>query len=293
MVKVSIIIPAYNVGMYVVETVDSVLCQSRLPYEIIIVDDGSSDDTSLKLKQYEGNTLVRIFRTRNRGLGPARNFGLQHASGDYVYFLDADDLLSVNFLENIERIVVDNCFPDIVFFSGQSFVDEGVKANFFPDYGRKLVGFFHKEDFYVRKMYKFNSFFSSACLYIAKNSLYKDNKLKFRKIVYEDEEIIFPLICLANTAYVDDSIYFNRRIRAGSIMMRGKTKKNVSSSVFILKSLLFYHRLFKNNKYYDCFVYRKRIIRFVKRYIRESFVVRSDIDFKFVMKCLFSYVFLK
>ena len=86
---VSVIIPTFNCGRYVELAVESVLHQTRRPFEIIVVDDGSTDDTGFKLKKYEDR--VQVVTQVNQGSSKARNVGLELARGEYVAFLDADD----------------------------------------------------------------------------------------------------------------------------------------------------------------------------------------------------------
>lgn len=87
---VSIIIPCYNQAHYLQESIESALRQTHLPLDVIVVDDGSSDDTATVAAGYPG---VLCLRRRNRGLSAARNAGLDAARGDFVIFLDADDRL--------------------------------------------------------------------------------------------------------------------------------------------------------------------------------------------------------
>jgi glycosyltransferase involved in cell wall biosynthesis len=94
---VSVIIPTYNYGHFLVDCVNSVLEQTVKNIEIIVIDDGSSDNTSEIIKTF-GNMITYIFQ-QNKGLSAARNTGLKHASGDFVQFLDSDDLLGINAIE--------------------------------------------------------------------------------------------------------------------------------------------------------------------------------------------------
>jgi glycosyltransferase involved in cell wall biosynthesis len=88
--RVSVIIPAYNSGPFIVEAVESVLAQTRQPDEIIVVDDGSTDDTQARLATF-GDRILRIVKP-NGGVASARNHGLDRATGDFIAFLDADDV---------------------------------------------------------------------------------------------------------------------------------------------------------------------------------------------------------
>jgi len=88
---VSVIIPAYNRANIVRETVDSVLRQTYAQFEVIVVDDGSTDNTREVLATYR-DPRVRYFYKTNGGLSSARNFGLSAATGEYIAFLDSDDV---------------------------------------------------------------------------------------------------------------------------------------------------------------------------------------------------------
>src|SRR5215211_3597553 len=93
---VSVVIPCYNQAHFLGEAIESVLSQSYRNFEIVVVDDGSPDNTSEVASRYE---QVRLIRQENRGLAGARNRGLAEAKGEYVVFLDSDDRLLPNHLE--------------------------------------------------------------------------------------------------------------------------------------------------------------------------------------------------
>jgi glycosyltransferase involved in cell wall biosynthesis len=94
---ISVIIPTYNRAKYLRDAIDSALNQSRVPDEILVIDDGSTDETSAVLAQYDSPT--RVIRQHNRGRSAARNVGLDEASGDAIMFLDSDDVLLPTNLE--------------------------------------------------------------------------------------------------------------------------------------------------------------------------------------------------
>lgn len=111
--KVSVIIPTYNCAKYLLIAVNSVLNQTFHDFEIIIVDDGSTDNTKEILKNYikEYQNKIRYFYQENNGPGAARNKGIKEAKGEYVAFLDSDDklvenslLLRKNFLDSYPEI---------------------------------------------------------------------------------------------------------------------------------------------------------------------------------------------
>lgn len=102
MVKISVVIPVYNVEKYLNQCLDSVTKQSLSDIEIICVDDGSTDTSGDILEKYAlEDERIRIFSQTNRGAGASRNFAISQANGEYVYFMDADDYLEENALEEM------------------------------------------------------------------------------------------------------------------------------------------------------------------------------------------------
>ena len=88
--QISVIIPTYNRGWIIKEAVDSVLSQDCTDFELIIVDDGSTDNTSSLLQEYKGS--LKVLQQENRGVSAARNLGIKNSYGQYIAFLDSDDL---------------------------------------------------------------------------------------------------------------------------------------------------------------------------------------------------------
>lgn len=98
---ISVVIPAYNSAQHIIGSIDSVLGQSISEFEIIVVDDGSKDNSKEVVEPYLTDPRIRYIYQENRGLPGARNTGAQHAKGKYLAFLDADDFLAPNALERM------------------------------------------------------------------------------------------------------------------------------------------------------------------------------------------------
>lgn len=124
MLKVSVIIPAYNCANYISEAVESVLKQTDKDFEILVVDDGSTDNTKAILTKFNGK--IRYFYQNNKGVAAARNLGIRQANGDYIAFLDGDDAWLSDKLSLQLAIIERN--PDIamIFTDGESFDEKGV-----------------------------------------------------------------------------------------------------------------------------------------------------------------------
>ncbi|AFZ22699.1 glycosyl transferase [Cylindrospermum stagnale PCC 7417] len=136
MKKVSVIIPVYNAEKYVAATVQSVLSQTYQNLEILIIDDGS-DDYSIKICQQFADPRIQIIHQANRGVPGARNTGIRYAQGDYLAFLDADDIwLPTKLAQHVNHL---NNSPTVgISFSYSAFIDEGSKFTGFYQKPRKL-----------------------------------------------------------------------------------------------------------------------------------------------------------
>ncbi|MCC7201184.1 MAG: glycosyltransferase [Nitrospirae bacterium] len=125
MPKVSVIIPAYNRAGYIIQTLQSVFAQTFTDYEVIVIDDGSTDDTEDALKPYSGR--ITYIRKANGGQGSARNVGIRMAKGEYIAFLDSDDLWLPEKLKT-QVTFMDNHPEYGLTFSGCEFIDDAGKV---------------------------------------------------------------------------------------------------------------------------------------------------------------------
>lgn len=124
MPQVSVVIPAYNRGNLICETLDSVLTQTYRDFEVIVVDDGSTDDTPSVLAQYAER--VHVIRQENKGEGAARNAGILVAQGDYIAFIDSDDLWVPTKLER-QMALLTNSSPLVWVYSDAYVFDSQTK----------------------------------------------------------------------------------------------------------------------------------------------------------------------
>lgn len=151
---ISVIIPCYNYGHLISETIRSVAAQTYPDWEIIVVDDGSADNTEEVMKPITAaEQRISYYRIENGGPSAARNFGLQHARGEYIQFLDADDLIQRRKFEEQANVFKSDPAVDIVYTSFRYFDATGkvgseeTNAALLSSEGRQLKQSGGSEDF--------------------------------------------------------------------------------------------------------------------------------------------------
>ena len=237
--KVSVIVPVYNVESYVNDCLASLSDQKLKEIEIICVNDGSTDNSLEVVQNYaETDSRVHVISQENRGLSEARNSGVKIATGEYLYFIDGDDLLDENALSDLYAKAVKEDL-DIVFFDADSFLDENEDSDdavlqkklqgYLAYYHRKgdYTGVISGTDMFV-KMKTSKEYRSSACLQLIKRSFYEGNSLGFYPgILHEDNLFSLPAILLAKRTGHINKPYYKRRVHTGSIMTSTETVKNL------------------------------------------------------------------
>lgn len=131
--RFSILIPVYNVRKYIEECLDSVMGQDYADFEVIIVDDGSTDGSGEICDRYQRNhpEQIRVIHKKNQGLISARRIGIANARGEFCVFVDSDDMIEFNLLSEVARSMDDNDNPDIVMYSFR-YLRDGKPAEQYP-----------------------------------------------------------------------------------------------------------------------------------------------------------------
>lgn len=220
MPKFSIIVPVYNVENYIRECLESIKNQTYKDYEVIIVNDGTKDNSIEIAKEYP----FKIINQKNQGLSVARNTGVKHAKGEYILFLDADDYLEKDTLKEIEKVLDNN--PDIVRFQIKEVYEDGKEIN----YPEKSFTAKNGEEAF-EEIVKYH-FIENAWCYAINRKYYKHHKFEFCPgTIHEDFGLIPLVIINSNVANSISFIGYNYRQRQGSIMNDrnyDKVKKQVS-----------------------------------------------------------------
>ena len=116
-ILVSIIVPVYNGEKYIEKCIDELLLQTYNNFEILLINDGSTDNTKKIISKYTNDNKINIYNNTNHGVSYSRNFGIKKASGDYIMFVDCDDILDKNAISSLVNIVCEKNV-DIIRFNG-------------------------------------------------------------------------------------------------------------------------------------------------------------------------------
>lgn len=176
--KFSVIIPAYNCAGTIKNAVDSVLSQSYDNFELIIVNDGSTDSTTDVLNEISiSDGRVKTFYQKNSGPAEARNFGIENSTGDYILFLDSDDCFNSGAFERINGYLNGNKTQMLIFGFSQIFTDSGKRKDYRFD------------SMYAEKISDIGARFGKLYRSDVLNQVW--NKAFFRKMLI-DNNIVFP-----------------------------------------------------------------------------------------------------
>lgn len=223
--KLSVIVPVYNVADYLPKCMDSLLCQSCEDWEIILVDDGATDGKCPALcDEYAASypELVRVIHQPNGGLGAARNTGLEQARGDYVLFVDSDDTVAPDTLSRLEE-EIERRPADMYVFSFRYVYEDGTQS---PAEARPaaLAG----EALTLQDRPEMLLDPPMAWCRLCRRSLFLDHGIRFPgRVWYEDLCTTPSLLLHAKTIVQLEDPFYGYLIRQGSIMRSSNLKRNL------------------------------------------------------------------
>ena len=242
MVKVSVILPVYNVASYLDETFESLLNQSLLEIEIIAVNDGSTDESEDIIRKYaQQDSRVTFYSQENQGQSAARNLALKYATGEYIYMMDSDDVLADKDALLISYEYAEKCKADFIFFDGDTLQEEDA-APLSWNYRRT-------QDLQEDKPYK-GEFLLNMMLDNSKHNcvvwllLINHNYLKsigldfYPGIIHEDELFTTKLTLQSNNIYCLKKSFVKHRVRSASTMGKSYSKRNINCYLTVIDELL-------------------------------------------------------
>ena len=210
---ISIVVPIYNVEKYLNECIDSIIAQTYKNIEIILVDDGSPDSCPVICDNWkEKDYRVKVIHKENGGLSDARNVGIENAKGNYICFIDSDDYVEKNYVEELynkivtEEVKISQCGIKYVDDNHQIIKNVGYKNNCVLP-GRKVIEdscdkHFTENEVVWNRLYDINLFKN---LKFPKGKLHEDEYITY-KLLYNEEKIAIVSNCLYNYRQSDNSI---------------------------------------------------------------------------------------
>ena len=301
---ISVIVPIYNVDPYLYQCINSVVNQSMKNIEIILVNDASTDN-SLHICEYfrkNDNRVILINKNKNEGLVSARKTGIEKAIGRYAMYIDADDWISINYLEEIYRLVTNNnteaVFPSHIreFLGNEKIIKNKINSGF---YGRGKI----KSEILPR-MLSYGKFFSHGITSYSWGKLFLREKLLEYQysipddiIMGEDAALTFSILPKLKSIYISDIAGYYYRQRPGSILKEVNNyeiEANKLSSLFqFLRGVFFEYPLEYNfEEQLEHYVYALSLMRIGSQISKDNNSISELLihqNFKKDIKlCLFS-----
>ena len=229
-VKVSVIVPVYNVELYLEECLNSIINQTLKEIEIILINDGSTDSSVEIIEFYAlKDSRIIILKQLNSGVSAARNAGIMKASGKYILFLDSDDTILSDSIEVLYRRA-EETGADIVIGNALLCYLDGSQTLFFP-HGKTLSnGLLWTGESVFTKLMEWNMLPLSVS-YFTRKDIIIDNKLLFQENILHEDEIwcVKTILAAQKVLFIEFNYYFYRQ-RENSIM-------NSDNKAFRIKSL--------------------------------------------------------
>lgn len=265
--KVSVIIPVYQVEAYVEDCLRSVLGQTLTDLEVICIHDAGQDGSWRVVQSVAAkDKRVRLYENqRNMGLAAVRNRGLRLARGKYVYFLDSDDMIRPDALNELYHRAEEEALDVQIFGASFIYADKelektfsGNPSGFKQDYPDVLEG----QELFIAWMEKWD-WLSSQPRYFYRRSFLKEHQLYYIEgMLHEDETFAFDVLMYAKRVRVYSDQWFIRRFRADSIMTSVPTVKNIEGCMKILAHVA---------SMQDFYMHRPPLNRAVKFYLYKIF----------------------
>ena len=246
--KFSIIVPIYNVEKYLKKCLESLVNQTYKPYEIILVNDGTKDNSQLIIDEYirKYPDMIKGYIKENGGLSDARNYGIERASGDYLVFVDSDDYIKLDLLETLQNEITDEDvigYNLIIVDNNYKEIEEIDKPTFNVTSGEEALA----------NLIEGKNYFETAWTYAYNLDFWKKNKFKYFKNLYHEDFGLTPNILLKakKVKTLDYAGYYYFQNDNG-IIRSGSMEKTVKKAYDML-NLFDFHinesvKLIKNEK---------------------------------------------
>ena len=227
---ISIIVPVYNVEKYISNSLDSILKQDFDNFEIVIINDGSTDNSRTVCKDYtEKFSNVFLYDLKNGGVSVARNFGLQMAKGDYIWFVDSDDWIEPNSLKVLAEELAKEELEILAFYENRYIEKDNklVKPNSLLKIAKTNGNNYLKLS---------GRFISPLWVYLYNRRFVLENKISFIEMLLHEDDY-FNLLCFSKVKCIKkiDKTLYNYRVRTNSLIRSKVSEKRLHCHIELLK----------------------------------------------------------
>ena len=242
--SISIVIPIYNVERLLNICIESVLSQSYKNFEVILIDDGSTDGSSKILQDYKSNPHVSVLHQKNQGAGVARNNGIAHAKGDYIMFLDSDDTMVCGENTRMAYDYVRNNNIDVLLCERNEMDEDGTYLRSFHPHTELLPSgvtqIFHPKD---AGLSLFRIVYNGPCAKLFRREIIVKKDVKYPSL-RRSEDFIFVHLCMdyaERLATFDVQLFNHRRNVATSL----EANKDKTPLIFLEANEYYYAELYR------------------------------------------------
>ena len=241
MIKVSVIVPVYNVEKYIVKCINSLIKQKLKEIEIIIVNDGTKDNSIKLIEENFNDDRIKIYNKKNGGLASARNYGIKKAKGEFLFFVDSDDFIEKECLYEMYKLAKKDKV-DLVICDYYKYFETGEKEHI------PIIPFYDK----TNKKCSVTSMPGAVCKLI-KRDVMLENDIKFLEKHFFEDNAIMPYLCALfdDFSYIPKAYYYYVH-RDGSILHQQKYNQKWEDIFPVLEHL--YKKFNDKNlveKYYE------------------------------------------
>lgn len=274
---ISVIIPIYNVEKYLPKCIESILNQTYTNLEIILINDGSTDNCKKICDNYAKiDSRIIAIHKKNGGVSSARNIGLDICKGNYISFIDPDDYINPNMYEKMINIAISKKI-DIVSCNYEKINSNGNTKSFFHPENDELIT---DKNLLLEKVFQYKNFDMVIFNKLYKSYIFKTTRFPLNVNLGEDLHLLYPTVHLANTFYcLKDSLYI-KTIRNDSLTGDKNIQayiNNVKEHEFFLQNVLNDKSLDYNRIFNSCVT---NLFRHYKRLLDKIYTMDNKADYK-------------
>lgn len=263
MEKISIIIPVYNTEKYIEKCLDSVLEQEYENKEIIVINDGSTDNSEEKINKYINK--IKYIKKANSGLSDTRNVGIQKATGKYIMFIDSDDYIEKGLLTQLRPYIEQHI--EMIKYKARKVTEEGKEIQLMN--GPVFEATTGEEAF--SKMCFEDELMETAWIYLYKTELLKQNNFKFPEGLYHEDFGLLPLVIVKAKSFISTNICGYNYVQSQNSITRNVDYKKTKKKVYDL--LIHYDKIVKEIDKYDI---KERAKQDVRTFCTNSILLRIN-----------------